>query len=96
MELTVGIRDFKANLSAYMQKVKKGQAFVITSHGEIMGHVMPPIAGNDVEARMKVLVEAGIVLWNGKKLRPVKPVILNKSDKLASDIVIEMLNESLY
>ncbi len=96
IEQTVGVRDLKANLSAYLKKVKKGQTIVITSHGEVMGQLMPRKAEEDVEARMKTLVEAGVILWNGKKLRPVQPVTLKKSDKLASDIIIEMLNESLY
>ena len=96
MELTVGIRDFKANLSAYLKKVEKGQTIAITSHGKVMGHLMPPKAENDVEARMKALVEAGIILWNGKKPGPVTPVTLTRSDVLASDVIVEMRNESLY
>ena len=96
IELTVGVRDFKANLSAYLKKLEKGQTIAITSHGKIVGRVVPPVAEDDVAARMKALVDAGLILWNGKKLKPVKAAILNKSDKLASDIVIEMRNESLY
>ncbi|GER79899.1 MAG: type II toxin-antitoxin system prevent-host-death family antitoxin [Anaerolineales bacterium] len=95
-ELTVGIRDFKTNLSAYLKKLEKGQTITITSHGKVVGRVLPPVAENDVTARMKALVDAGVILWNGKKLKPVKPAIINKSDKLASDIIIEMRNESLY
>jgi prevent-host-death family protein len=95
-ELTVGIRELKANLSAYIAKANKGQTIVITSHGQELAQLMPRKAEEDIEARIKALVEAGVILWNGKKLKPVKPVTLNKSDKLASDIIVEMLNESLY
>lgn len=95
-ELTVGVRDFKANLSAYLKKLKKGQTIAITSHGKVVGRVLPPIVEDDVSARMKALVDAGIILWNGKKLTPVKPVKLTRSDILASDVIIEMRNESLY
>jgi prevent-host-death family protein len=95
-ELTVGIRELKANLSAYIAKMQKGQTIVITSHGKVLGQLMPRKEEEDIEARIKALVEAGVILWNGKKLKPVKPVTLNKSDKLASDIIVEMLNESLY
>jgi prevent-host-death family protein len=95
-ELTVGIRELKANLSAYIAKANKGQTIVITSHGQELAQLMPRKEEEDIEARIKALVEAGVILWNGKKLKPVKPVTLNKSDKLASDIIVEMLNESLY
>jgi prevent-host-death family protein len=95
-ELTVGVRDLKANLSAYLKKAEKGQRIVITAHGKAVAELNPHKEEEEVEARMKALVDAGVVLWNGKKLRPVKPVTLNKNDKLASDIIIEMLNESLY
>jgi prevent-host-death family protein len=95
-ELTVGIRDFKANLSAYLKKLEKGQTIAITSHGKVVGRVVPPVADDDVTARMKALVDAGVILWNGEKLKPVKPVKLTRSDVLASDIIIAMRNESLY
>ena len=95
-ELTVGVRDLKSNLSAYLAKVKKGQTIAITSHGKVVGRVVPPRTEDNITARMKALVETGAILWNGKKIKLSKPVIINKSDKLASDIIIEMRNESLY
>lgn len=95
-ELTVGVRDFKANLSAYLKKLEKGQTIAITSHGKVVGRVVPPVVEDDVTARMKALVDAGLILWNGKKLKPVTPVKLTRSDVLASDVIIEMRNESLY
>jgi len=96
MELTVGIRDFKANLSAYLKKVEKGQTIAITSHGKVVGRVVPPRTEDNITARMKALVETGAILWNGKKPGPVKPVTLTRSDVLASDVIVEMRNESLY
>ncbi len=41
METTVGIRDFKARLSEYMQQVKNGQSIVITEHGKPVGRILP-------------------------------------------------------
>ena len=95
-DITVGVRDFKANLSAYLKKLEKGQTIAITSHGKVVGRVVPARTEDDITARMKALADAGVVLWNGKKLKLAKPVIINKSDKQASDIILEMLNESLY
>jgi prevent-host-death family protein len=94
-ELTVGIRELKMNLSAYVAKANKGQTIVITSHGQELAQLMPR-KEEDIDARIKALVEAGVIHWNGKKLRSVTPVTLTRSDVLASDVIIEMRNESLY
>jgi prevent-host-death family protein len=89
MEQTkVGIRELKENLSKYMAKVKSGQSIVITEHGKPVGRIIPE--GQSLEERIEALRQAGVIAWNGKKLKRIKPPIVNRSDKLASDIVIEM------
>lgn len=89
MEQTrVGIRELKAHLSKYMRQVKRGQSIVITEHGKSVGRIIPE--GQSLEERVEALRQAGIIAWNGKKLKRIKPLIVNRSDKLASDIVIEM------
>lgn len=95
-ELTVGVRDLKANFSKYLTKAQKGQTIVITSHGQVIAQLTPRKEKEDIQARMQALVDAGIILWSGKKLSPVKPVTLTRKDVLASDIITEMRNESLY
>ena len=40
-ELTIGVRDFKANLSAYLKKVEKGQTIAITLDGGILAYLGP-------------------------------------------------------
>lgn len=87
-ELIVGVRDLKAHLSEYLRKVQEGQVVVITEHGKTVGRIVPE--SEDVEARVKALVKAGVVAWNGKKLRDIEPTAVNRGDKLASDIVIEL------
>jgi prevent-host-death family protein len=88
METTVGIRDFKARLSEYMSRVKNGQSLVITEHGKPVGRILP--VEMSLEYRIKALQKAGLVEWSGKKLRRIKPPAINRSDKLVSDIVVEM------
>ena len=89
MEQTrVGIRELKENLSKYMAKVKLGQSIVITEHGKPVGRIIPE--GQSLEERVEALRQAGIIAWNGKKLKRIKPPAVNRSDKLISDIVIEM------
>ena len=86
--VTVGVRDLKARLSEYLRQVREGQVVVITDHGKPVGRIIPDHA-SAVE-RSKELVEAGLVEWNGKKLKRIKPPAVNRSDKLISDIVVEM------
>jgi prevent-host-death family protein len=89
MEQTkVGIRELKENLSKYMAKVKLGQSIVITEHGKPVGRIIPE--GQSLEERVEALRQAGVIAWNGEKLRDIKPPAQNRSNKLASDIVIEM------
>lgn len=95
-ELTVGIRELKANLSAYIAKMQRGQTIVITSHGKVLGQMMPRREEDGIEARIKALVEAGVILWNGKKPVDRKPTAVNRGNIQASDIIVEMRNESLF
>ena len=89
MEQTkVGIRELKENLSKYMAKVKGGQSIVITEHGKPVGRIIPE--AQSLEERVDALVQAGVIAWNGKKLEDIEPPAINRSNKLASDIIIEM------
>jgi prevent-host-death family protein len=94
-ELTVGIRDLKARLSLYLEQVQQGQTIVVTSHGRPIAQITP--RKEDLMERVKALQAAGLIEWNGKKLPKLsKPPAQNLGDKLASDIIVEMRNESLY
>ncbi len=90
-EMTVGVRDFKARLGYYLAMAKKGQIINVTSHGKSVARIFPP--NITLEERVKALQQAGIIAWSGQKLPRRKPVIVNKSDKLVSDLVIEMRGE---
>lgn len=90
----IGIRDLKAHLSSYLEKVQKGHTIIITSHGKPIAQLTP--TQEELMTRVKTLQAAGLIAWNGKKLKPAKPVIINKTNKLASDVILEMQNESLY
>ena len=89
MEQTrVGIRELKENLSKYIAKVKSGQSIVITEHGKPVGRIIPE--GQSLEERVEALRQAGVIAWDGRKLKRIKPPAVNRGDKLVSDIVIEM------
>jgi len=90
-EMTVGVRDFKARLGYYLAKAKKGQIINVTSHGKSVARIFPP--NITLEERVKALQGAGIIAWSGHKLPRRKPILVNKSNKLVSDLVIEMRGE---
>lgn len=90
-EVTVGVRELKAQLSAYLRQVKAGETIVITEHGMPIGRITPaatPLL--TIEEKMQRLVEAGLVEWSGQKLEPFEPVAVNDGPILASDLVVEM------
>lgn len=90
----VGIRDLKTHLSSYLEKVQKGHTIIITSHGKPIAQLTP--TKEELMERVKTMQAAGLIAWNGKKLKPAKAVTVNKSKKLVSEIYLEMQNESLY
>jgi prevent-host-death family protein len=87
-EIRVGVRDLKARLSEYLRQVKQGHVLVITDHGLPVGRLLP--AEQTLEEKIRVLREAGMVYWNGKKLEPMEPVAINYSKRQVSDILVEM------
>lgn len=93
-EMTVGVRDFKARLGYYLAKAKKGQIINVTSHGKSVARIFPP--NITLEERVKALQQAGIIAWSGQKLPRRKPIAVNRGKKLASDLVVEMRNESVF
>ncbi len=93
-QYTIGIRDLKAHLSSYLEKAQKGHTIIITSRGKPIAQLTP--TREELMDRVKALQAAGLISWSGKKLKPSKPVVVNKTKKLVSDLVVEMRNESLY
>lgn len=86
-ELTVGIRELKTQLSKYLRQVKAGRTIVITEHGKAVGRLVPAV--QSVEEKMWGMVDAGLAEWNGKKLKPMKPVAKVKEGHSVAQIIIE-------
>lgn len=86
-ELTVGIRELKTQLSKYLRQVKAGRTIVITDHGRAVGRLVPAV--QSVEEKMWAMVDAGLAEWNGKKLKPMKPVAKVKEGHSVAQIIIE-------
>src|SRR5215210_8044677 len=84
-QIKVGTRELKSKLSEYLRRVKNGETIIITQRGRVIGQIGP--VRQTVEERIWAMVDAGLADWNGKKLKPHMPVIINRSGKLMSDIV---------
>lgn len=86
-QMTVGIRELKAQLSRYMRQVKSGATVVITERGEPVGRIVPlqPL----VEARLAELVETGLIAWSGRKLTPRAPIAQALGERTVSDLLLE-------
>jgi prevent-host-death family protein len=84
----VGVRDLEARLSKYLRQVSQGQTIIITDHGRPVGRLSP--VDRPLDDRLKSLQDAGLVAWNGQKLKSVTPAAVNHSDQQVSDILVEM------
>ena len=87
-EMRVGVRDLKARLSKYLRQVSQGQTVIITDHGRPVGRLTP--VDQSLEERLKALQNAGLVAWNGQKLKPIIPAAVNRGERQVSDILVEM------
>ena len=86
-ELRVGTRELKNKLSEYLRRVKAGETIIVTEHGKSIGQIVP--IKPTVEERLRMMVSAGQIEWNGEKLKPYQPVAVNKSDHQLSDLLVE-------
>jgi len=87
MENHVGTRELKNRLSQYLRRVKAGETLVITEHGKPVGQIVPIQA--NMTNRLKSLVEAGVVEWNGLSVPNYQPKAINHSQRLLSDLISE-------
>ena len=87
MEAEAGIRELKARLSAYLRRVKAGETLVITERGKPIGRIVP--ISQTVQDQLELLVQAGLVAWNGQKLSRIAPVAQVKEDRSVAELLLE-------
>ncbi|MGW8272575.1 MAG: type II toxin-antitoxin system Phd/YefM family antitoxin [Thermodesulfovibrionales bacterium] len=66
---SVGVRELKAQLSRYIDAVRRGQPVIVTEHGEEVA-VINPIS--EERRAIAVLVREGKVHWAGGKPEGLK------------------------
>lgn len=86
-QTTVGIRELKTRLSAYMRQVKDGATLLITERGKPIGRIVP--LSPSVETRVHELAQAGLVAWSGRKLVPRAPVAQTRGRRTVADLLLE-------
>jgi len=84
---SVNIRELKSRLSSYLRLVKAGESVEITERGTLIGRIIPTAL--PLENRMTSMAQAGLLLWNNRKLEPVAPVARVKGKRTVSDLLIE-------
>jgi prevent-host-death family protein len=84
---TVGIRELKSRLSYYLQQVKAGDTLIITEHNRPIGKIVPTNLA--IDERLQALVEAGLVVWNGKPLAAIDPVATTRGSRTVADLLVE-------
>ena len=85
IEMTVGVRELKTQLSKYLRQVKAGRTIAITEHGKTVGRIVPAEA--TLEHKLEAMQRAGLIRWSGKKLTPLKPIAQLRGAKSITDII---------
>jgi prevent-host-death family protein len=84
MSVTVGVRELRENLSAYLDRVKAGEEIVITERGKRVARIVGP-------SKLDQLIAEGRVRPAKKPKRPIRPEDRIKLDgpPWLSDMIIE-------
>jgi len=82
-----GVRELKANLSAYLRRVEAGETIIIVRHGKQIARLMPQV--QSLDERIQALKEAGLLDWNGEKLEDIDPVGHIIGTKTIAELVVE-------
>lgn len=57
---TVGFREFRKHLRAYVRRVRNGEEFQITYRGKVVAVLRPPASDVDVDPGLHELVRRGV------------------------------------
>jgi prevent-host-death family protein len=87
MATEVGIRELKANLSAFVDRIEHGEVVTITRHGKPVARIVPP----GISEGLAQLIADGTVRWSGRKIENLpKRIKLKGEGPLASDYAKDM------
>ncbi len=73
---TVGLRELKNRLSAYVRQVRNGQAVVVTDRGQVVAELRAPsqvVPGTKVDTAVARLVNRGLLILGARNTARVYP-----------------------
>jgi prevent-host-death family protein len=92
MQIEVGIRELKAQLSAYLRRVKAGETVIVTDWGRPIGRIVPlrPTTDGHLESLTSagLVTNARLVAWNGQRLAPLEPLAKPMGEMTISDLLL--------
>lgn len=71
MEASVGVRELRQNLSRYLDRVKAGEAFVVTERGTEVARLTP--SGERHGALARLIAERGATIPRGDLIANLGP-----------------------
>ena len=90
---TIGVREFKNQLSRYLKEAQGGSTIIVTDRKRPIVRIVAVDAEEraSVEDRMQALRHAGVMQWSGRKidLTTFEPAQKLRDDVLASDVLLE-------
>ena len=86
-EVSVGIRELKSHLSEYLRRIRAGETVVITDRGRPVGRIVP--VAQPLEDRLEAMAQAGLILWSGRKLAPMAPVVRTRGERTIANLLVE-------
>lgn len=86
-EIMAGVRELKAQLSKYLRQVKAGRSIIITERGKVVGRLVPN--PQSLDEKLIALVKSGRAEWNGKALKPMKPIAKVKKGHSVAALLVE-------
>ena len=91
IRIQVGSRELKTRLGTYLRHVREGATIIVTDRGRPIAELRPlPGSEEDVEARLRELIVAGVIsgeVAERQPLAPFEPIQL--TDGPLSDTILE-------
>jgi prevent-host-death family protein len=70
--VTVGVRELRENLRAYLDRVKAGEDVIVTERGKPVARLVAPSGADD---RLQRLIDAGVARPPLRPRRPLPPPV---------------------
>ncbi len=85
--MEVSVKTLKNELSKYLRLVAEGNTITILSHNKPVATLSAPV--QLPTSKKRSLKDIPGITWSGKKFMPKMPTVVNTSDILLSDIIVE-------